>query len=141
MKQTLIAAIAAGFALSAFAAPQGTMYKDPYCGCCTAWSEHMRQNGVELATDAKTPMPTLKDRLGVPRELRSCHTAQIGGYVFEGHVPADLVKKVLKEKPAIAGLAVPGMPLGSPGMEGPRKDAYQVIAFDKQGRSRVYAQR
>ncbi|TCP10926.1 hypothetical protein EV683_11746 [Crenobacter luteus] len=134
----LIAALA--LPLPALAA-DGVLFKNPQCGCCTAWAEHLAQNGVKLKIEERQDLAAQRARLGVPAELGSCHTAKIGGYVFEGHVPADLVKKVLKEKPAIAGLAVPGMPPGSPGMEGPTKVAYQVIAFDKQGRRSVYATR
>jgi hypothetical protein len=83
----------------------------------------------------------VKATFGVPAELQSCHTATVGKYVVEGHVPADLIQKMLKDKPAIVGLAVPGMPMGSPGMEGMRKDEYEVIAFDRQGKRSVYAKR
>lgn len=143
MKTTPIiaAALAAAFALPALAAERGLMLKDPYCGCCDAWSAHMQRAGIALTTRIEPAMQQQKDRLGVPSPLRSCHTAQIGGYVFEGHVPADLVKKVLREKPAIAGLAVPGMPLGSPGMESTTKHPYHVVAFDRHGKTSVYAQR
>ena len=114
------------------AAADGLMHKDPYCGCCTAWAEHMQKNGVALQSRNEADMSTVKAKLKVPADLRSCHTAEIGGYVFEGHVPADLVKKVLKDKPKIVGLAVPGMPMGDPGMEGPSKQPYQVLSFDEQ---------
>ncbi|RXZ44776.1 DUF411 domain-containing protein [Crenobacter cavernae] len=120
--------------LSALAAT-GTVYKNPQCGCCTAWAEHLAKNGVSLKVEPRDDLAAVRAKLG------GCHTAKIDGYVFEGHVPADLVKKVLKDKPAIAGLAVPGMPAGSPGMEGPTKVGYPVIAFDRQGRRRVYATR
>ena len=123
------------------AAADGLMHKDPYCGCCTAWAEHMQKNGVALQSRNEADMSTVKAERKVPADLRSCHTAEIGGYVFEGHVPADLVKKVLKDKPKIVGLAVPGMPMGSPGMEGPSKQSYQVLSFDEQGRRSVYATR
>jgi hypothetical protein len=83
----------------------------------------------------------LKRKHGVPGRLYSCHTALVNGYVIEGHVPADLIKRLLKEKPAIAGLAVPGMPIGSPGMEGPNPQPYEIFTFDKQGRTTVYARR
>ncbi len=83
----------------------------------------------------------VKNEMGVPRQLRSCHTARVGGYVVEGHVPADVVKKLLEEKPDVAGVAVPGMPMGSPGMEGFRKDPYDIIAFSKSGKSSIYASR
>ncbi len=143
MKKTSFAAalIAALTAAPALAAPAGTMYKDPHCGCCDAWARHMQDNGFRIDSKIDAQMPETKDKLGVPGSLRSCHTARIGSYLFEGHVPADLVKKVLRDKPAIAGLAVPGMPLGSPGMEGPTRQPYQVLTFGRQGRTTVYAQR
>lgn len=127
--------------LPAMAAPAGTMFKDPHCGCCGKWADHLAANQLELKSDASQQMSAVKDKLKVPAALRSCHTAVINGYVFEGHVPADLVKKVLKEKPAIVGLAVPGMPQGSPGMETGVKQPYQVVAFDRAGKQFVYASR
>ena len=86
-------------------------------------------------------MNAVKRDMGVPASLASCHTGRVAGYIVEGHVPGDLVQKMLAEKPTFAGLAVPGMPMGSPGMEGPRKDAYDVIAFEKTGKTTVYARR
>jgi hypothetical protein len=83
----------------------------------------------------------VKSKYGVPQRLYSCHTAVIDGYIIEGHVPADLIKRMLTERPAIVGLAVPGMPVGSPGMEGPKPEPYEVLTFDKQGRTTVYARR
>lgn len=127
--------------LPALAAPAGTMFKDPNCGCCGKWAEHMAASKLSLSSQPTANMAAVKDRLGVPAALRSCHTAQVAGYVFEGHVPADLVKKVLAEKPAIAGLAVAGMPQGSPGMETGVKQPYQVVAFTRDGRQWTYAQR
>src|SRR3954463_3825556 len=106
-----------------------TVYKTPTCGCCKAWVEHLQKNRLTPTTHDLNDLSETKDTLGVPDALRSCHTAVIGRYVIEGHVPADLIKKVVAEKPAnILGLAVPGMPVGSPGMEVPgRKDPYDVI--------------
>lgn len=134
-------ALLAALALPAWAATPGTLYKDPNCGCCGAWNEHMKKGGFALETRADANMSALKDRYRVPADLRSCHTAVVGGYVFEGHVSSDLVARVLKEKPRIAGLAVPGMPPGSPGMESPTHQPYKVIAFDRDGRRQVYASR
>lgn len=116
------------------------VYKSPTCGCCKAWVKHLRDNGFEVEVHQRYNVEPVKDEMGVPKPLRSCHTAKVGGYVIEGHVPADLIVQLLEEKPAAAGLAVPGMPMGSPGMEGPRKDPYDVILFGDQG-SRVYARR
>jgi hypothetical protein len=119
-----------------------TVYTTPTCGCCKEWVAHLAKNGFDPKTHDLSDLSETKDTLGVPNALRSCHTAVLGRYVFEGHVPADLIKKVVAEKPAILGLAVPGMPAGSPGMEVPgRKDAYDVIAFTRDGKRTVYAKR
>jgi hypothetical protein len=120
-----------------------TVYKTPTCGCCKAWVQHVEKSGFKATTHDLNDLSETKDTLGVPDALRSCHTALVGKYVFEGHVPADLIKKLVAEKPAnILGLAVPGMPAGSPGMEVPgRKDAYDVIAFTRDGKRTVYAKR
>jgi hypothetical protein len=131
----------------AFAAPHATrltVYKSPTCGCCANWVDYMKRSGFEVdAQDVGDDMLNqAKTTAGVPAPLRSCHVALAGGYAFEGHVPADLVKKVLAEKPKALGLAVPGMPAGSPGMEmGGRKDPYDVMAFDRSGKSWVFAKR
>jgi len=118
-----------------------TVYKSPTCGCCKAWVEHMTKAGFKVTSHDIADMTEVKRNLGVPNDLESCHTAILGKYVIEGHVPADLVKKMQKEQPKIVGLAVPGMPAGSPGMEVGRKDAYDVIAFEKSGKQSVYAKR
>ena len=121
-----------------------TVYKSPTCGCCTSWVQHVKSAGFTVdAHDVSDDMLTqVKDTAGVPRALRSCHVALAGAYAFEGHVPADLVKKVLDTQPKLIGLAVPGMPAGSPGMEmGGRTDHYDVIAFAKGGKSWTYASR
>lgn len=119
-----------------------TVYKSPTCGCCTKWVDHMKAAGFEMVVKDVEDVTPLKEEAGVPAALRSCHTAVVNGYTLEGHVPADLVQKLLKEKPKnTAGLAVPGMPMGSPGMEGPRKDAYEVIAYTARGETSVYAER
>ncbi len=117
------------------------VYKSPTCGCCNKWIDHMKANGFTVEAHNNPDMQPIKQRIGVPSNLQSCHTAVVDGYVFEGHVPADVVIRMLKEKPAIKGLAVPGMPMGSPGMEGSRKDAYDVVTFDQDGRTTVYTSR
>lgn len=117
------------------------VYKSPTCGCCKKWVKHMRDNGFSVEVHEQYNVTPVKDKYGVPRRLRSCHTAMIGGYVVEGHVPADVVKRLLEEKPAIAGVAVPGMPMGSPGMEGFRKDPYDIISFTSTGKTGIYASR
>jgi hypothetical protein len=118
-----------------------TVYKSPTCGCCAKRNEHMKANGFAVTSNDMPDMASIKDKNGVPAPLRSCHTAIVGGYVIEGHVPADVIKKLLRERPQVAGIAVPGMPMGSPGMEGPTKDTYQVVSFDKKGATTVYATR
>lgn len=120
-----------------------TVYKTASCGCCKEWVTHLRKNGFAPKVHDLADLSETKVTLGVPNALQSCHTAVIGRYVIEGHVPADLVKKISKEKPGnIVGLAVPGMPAGSPGMEVPgRKDPYDVIAFTRDGKRTVYARR
>jgi hypothetical protein len=128
----------------ALAAPTPiTVYKTPTCGCCKLWVDHLVKNGFAPKSHDLPDLTETKDALNVPDALRSCHTAVLGRYVFEGHVPADLIKKFAAEKPAnLIGLAVPGMPAGSPGMEVPgRKDAYEVIAFTRDGKRSVYAKR
>ena len=120
-----------------------TVYKTPTCGCCKAWVEHLQKNGFTPTTHDLNDLSETKDTLGVPDALRSCHTAVIGRYVVEGHVPADLIRKVVAEKPAnVLGLAVPGMPVGSPGMEvSGQKSPYDVIAFTRDGKRTIYAKR
>lgn len=117
------------------------VYKSPTCGCCGKWVEHMEKAGFSVDVENRRDLAPIKHELGVPGRMQSCHTAKVGDYFVEGHVPADLVKQLLAEKSDIKGLTVPGMPMGSPGMEGPRKDPYNVIAIDKDGRARVYARR
>ncbi|HED18684.1 MAG TPA: DUF411 domain-containing protein [Gammaproteobacteria bacterium] len=116
-----------------------TVYKSPTCGCCSKWVRHLQDNGFEVDAINRNDMNRVKLQAGVPRQLASCHTALIGGYVIEGHVPAADIKHLLKERPAVAGLTVSGMPMGTPGMEGPRQDRYNVLAFDKAGNSTVFS--
>jgi len=121
--------------------PVVTVYKSPTCGCCSEWVEHMKANGFEVRAVDLDDLTEVKQASGVPIPLRTCHTALVGDYVIEGHVPADLVKKMLAEKPNAAGLAVSGMPMGSPGMEGTPKQAYDVLLFQKNGKTTVFAKR
>jgi hypothetical protein len=114
------------------------VHSAPGCGCCHKWVDHMRASGFSVASVLSDEMGAIKDRLGVPEAMRSCHTATVGGYVIEGHVPAADVKRLLREKPLVRGLAVPGMVAGSPGMEGAAAQPYATLAFDGAG-SRVYA--
>jgi hypothetical protein len=117
-----------------------TVYKDPSCGCCTKWVSHLRENGFAPQTHDRSDMNALKDSVGVPAALRSCHTAMVGAYVIEGHVHAADIARLVSSKPArTLGLAVPGMPAGSPGMEmGSRTDRFDVVAFDARGATRVF---
>ena len=117
-----------------------TVYKDPNCGCCKEWIEHLRKHAFKVVAKDTSDVSGIKRSGRVPTQLVSCHTAFVNGYVIEGHVPADDIKRLLKEKPKVAGLAVAGMPAGSPGMEqGNRKDKYDVIAFNRDGSTRVFA--
>ena len=125
------------------ALPEVTVYKTPTCGCCSKWVDHMREAGFTVNATDLDDLSSIKDQFSVAPENQSCHTAVVGGYVVEGHVPADVVRRMLSEKPDIAGIAVPGMPIGSPGMEveGRPADRYDVVAFDKNGHRHVYAKR
>jgi hypothetical protein len=119
--------------------PTITVYKDPNCGCCKSWIEHLIKHGYRVDAKDTSEMAEIKRTLGVPDDLTSCHTGVVNGYLIEGHVPAADIARLLKEKPKIAGLAVPGMPMGSPGMEGPRTDHYKVLSFDKAGKTKTFA--
>lgn len=123
-----------------------TVYKSPTCGCCAKWVDHVNANGfqakvIEVPDPAR--MNELKSASGVPEALRSCHLALVGNYAVEGHVPADLIQKLLRDKPQGRGLTVPGMVTGSPGMEvqGARAERYDVLLFQRDGKTTVYASR
>ena len=126
---------------TAAALPKVTVYKTSSCGCCRLWVDHMKQNGFDVqAMDVSSAdVRAVSKAAGLKDEDVSCHTAKIGNYTVEGHVPADDIKRMLKEKPAIAGLSAPGMPQGSPGMEQGSKEPYDVVAFTKDGRTTVFA--
>ena len=121
--------------------PTISVLRDPGCGCCLNWVAHLQKAGFKVSIAESPEMDAVKDRRGVPKAARSCHTGVIDGYVIEGHVPAADIQRLLKDRPAVAGLAVPGMPMGSPGMESSdgRKQSYDVIAFDKFGQTTVFA--
>ena len=123
------------------AGPLVEVFKTPTCGCCAKWVEHMRAGGFTVRTTDLADISEIKTTRGVPDQVQSCHTAVVNGYVVEGHVPAEDVHRLLKEKPAVAGIAVGGMPTGSPGMEypGTKAQPYNVMAFDKNGAVRVFA--
>ena len=122
-------------------APLVEVWKSPTCGCCKDWIAHMQANGFRVQTH-DTGNTAARARLGIAERFGSCHTARVGGYAIEGHVPASDVHRLLKERPAAIGLAVPGMPIGSPGMDGPeyggRKDAYDVLLLRRDGSASVY---
>ncbi|MEO7085375.1 MAG: DUF411 domain-containing protein [Gemmatimonadaceae bacterium] len=119
-----------------------TVYKDPGCECCVKWIKHLSANGFVVTAMDSPKMDEIKTTMGVPAAMQSCHTAVVDRYVIEGHVPADVIKKFLAEKPKALGLAAPGMPKGSPGMEmGGAPDHYNVLAFNRDGTSSIYAKR
>lgn len=140
---TLATALSASMTQGAIAnesAVQVEVYKSPTCGCCTAWVDHMEENGFDVVSHDTSNMNQVKMEAGLTPQLASCHTAFVDGYVIEGHVPASDIRRLLAERPQAHGLAVPGMPVGSPGMEmGNRQDAYSVMLFNEQGQSRPYA--
>ncbi|HVD60228.1 MAG TPA: DUF411 domain-containing protein [Gemmatimonadaceae bacterium] len=126
------------------------VYKTPQCGCCKGWVKHLQANGFQVETFDMPDLSSVKQKYGVAPALQACHTAVVNGYVVEGHVPADVIMKFLKERsarspissslePAVAGVAVPGMPSGSPGMEGALKQKYDVYTFDRAGHTKVFA--
>ena len=121
--------------------PKVEVWKDPDCGCCKDWVSHLEANGFQVSVH-DSGNAEARTRFGVPDKLGSCHTAQVGGYALEGHVPARDIWRLLKERPKAVGLAVPGMPVGSPGMDGPeykgRKDPYDVLLIQANGSSKVY---
>lgn len=138
MKRPVLLA-AAFLGLAACAQAQATtiaVIKDPNCGCCTEWVAHLRQSGFVVEVTDTPEQPAISARLGVPEELRGCHSAMVEGYLIEGHVPASDIKRLIAEKPDARGIAVPGMPMGSPGMEqGGRKQPYVTVLFGDQGAS------
>ena len=131
------------FARVLFAQSQPTMtvQRDPGCGCCLNWVAHLQKAGFKVLVTESPVMDAVKDQKGVPKTVRSCHTGVVDGYVIEGHVPAADIQRLLKERPAVVGLAVPGMPAGSPGMEmsSGQVQPYNVLAFDKSGKTTVFA--
>ncbi len=147
----IIAAAALALGTAAFVSAQTkpvssrtpiVVYKTPTCGFCGMWVEHMRQNGFqpEVHDVSAAEVRAVSQKAGLKDEGTSCHTAKVGSYIVEGHVPASDVQRMLKEKPAIAGIAAPGMPVGSPGMEmGGRTEKYNVVSFTKDGATKVYS--
>lgn len=116
-----------------------TVYASPSCGCCHEWVKHLQTNGFKVRTQLVEDVSAIKTKFQVPENMQSCHTAVVNGYIVEGHVPAVAIKKMLSQKPSITGIAAPGMPIGSPGMEqGNHKEAYDVMSFSKKSKSSVF---
>jgi hypothetical protein len=138
LPQALLAGALAIPLLASAAAPIIEVYKSASCGCCEKWVMHLRANGLKVNTHNVDNPSDYREKAGMPNELGSCHTGVVRGYAIEGHVPASEIKRLLAEKPKAKGLAVPAMPLGSPGMEGPRKDPYDVLLVQANGRTSVY---
>ena len=142
MRKTLFGAIAASalFIGSAAHAATMTVYKSPSCGCCAKWVEHVQQHGFTVTVVPTADMMALKQKLGVPGEVMSCHTTKVGNYVVEGHVPAADIKRLLAQKPKARGIAVAGMPMGAPGMEhGDHRQPYATMLIGTDGKTRVFA--
>ena len=137
----LLLILQVGLLVGQQAQPTIDVYKSASCGCCNKWVEHLRVHGFTVRTTNQENLTEFKARHHVPRRVQSCHTGIVNGYVLEGHVPASDVHRLIKERPAIVGLAVPGMPVGSPGMEmkGAKVEPFDVLAFDKAGQTRIFA--
>lgn len=120
------------------AQPVIEVYKTEMCGCCKEWVKHLEANGFKVKAQNVANPSDYREKFGIPAEYGSCHTGRVGGYAIEGHVPAGEIKRLLREKPKARGLAVPAMPMGSPGMEGPRKDPYDVLLVKDGGKASVY---
>ncbi len=119
--------------------PEATLYKRPFCGCCDGHADHLRAKGYKVTIVQTKNLSLIKKKHSVPQEFEGCHTIEIGGYVVEGHVPASIIGKLLKERPAIRGISLPGMPDGSPGMSGVKKAPFEIHQFTADGRSKIYA--
>lgn len=116
------------------------VHRSPTCSCCGKWVDHLKQNNFNVKDIVSDDVQTIKNQYGITKELASCHTAIVDGYAIEGHVPANDIRTLLKDKPDVVGITVPGMPSGTPGMEmGGKKDAYQVISFDKKNQHQVFS--
>ncbi len=135
------AALATLVPLPAFAEPiQATLYKNPQCSCCEGYARYLRRNGFEVEVKATNDLAEISSKAGVPEKLQGCHTMFVDGYVVDGHVPVNVVRKLLSERPAIAGITLPGMPTGSPGMNGPKTEPFTIYAVTKDGAPpKVYA--
>lgn len=138
IRPLLLTAVLALPALSSAAQPVIDVYKRASCGCCKEWIAHLQANGFQVRAHNVDDPGVRRTQRGIADQHASCHTATVGKYAVEGHVPATDIKRLIREKPAATGLAVPGMPMGSPGMEGPRRDAYDVLLV-KNGSTAVYS--
>ena len=128
--------------LSTRASPAGpavSVFKLVDCGCCDLWAEHLRKNGFSVSVHAYPDLTPVREKYGIPKKFDTCHTALVEGYAIEGHVPAADIRRLLRSKLKVAGLVVPGMPAGSPGMEGLRSEPYDVLTFDRNGSVQVFA--
>lgn len=135
----LVAVLGSAPVLAQSSAPV-EVFKSPYCGCCGKWVEHLRQNGFQVNTHDVDDVTAARKKMGMPDRLGSCHTAKIGGYVVEGHVPVADIQRLLKEKPKALGLAVPSMPPGSPGMDSAKPMPYQTLLVRTDGTTQVFTQ-
>lgn len=136
-RSVLLASVGCLASARPLAAAEGTaitVHRDPSCGCCSGWVKHLQQSGFAATVLDAKELDAVKQRLGVPDDLAACHTAELAGYVIEGHVPAASLRRLLAERPNATGLAVPGMPIGSPGMEGGTPEKYDVVLFGPNGR-------
>jgi hypothetical protein len=131
--QLAAATLGARFALAFTDDTMVVVHKDPNCGCCSSWVQHLRDAGFSVRTEEADDLKGVRDRLGVPAGLAACHTAEVAGYIVEGHVPAEAVRRLLSDRPTAKGIAVPGMPIGSPGMEGGLPQSYTVVLFGPDG--------
>jgi hypothetical protein len=145
-RRRLLLSVLAAAAFPAWAAParpRVEVWKSPYCGCCKDWIAHLESEGFAARAHEVDDLDATRRQLGMPARYASCHTARVGDYLLEGHVPAADVRRLLAEKPQAIGLAVPGMPVGSPGMDGPayggRRDPYDVLLVARDGKAAVYA--
>jgi hypothetical protein len=140
MHRPLIALIIVALGLTPVAAEQlkASLFKQPFCDCCDGHADHLRQNGYDVTVQQSENLSSIKKRYRVPQEFEGCHTTIIGGYIVEGHVPANVIRRLLKERPAVRGISLPGMPDGSPGMTGEKKEPFVIYSFGDDG-AKVYA--
>ena len=138
---TIVGALAfsASAAIASAAKPLATIFKNPQCGCCETYGDYLRENGYEVKLVATHDLPLIQQRQGVPQGLEGCHTTLIGGYFVDGHVPIQTFNRILEERPDVNGITRPGMPMGSPGMGGPKTEPFTIYAVAKDGRTTTYA--